>query len=239
MEMLKTLDVRPLYKTVHRFGLFICPICSNAFEASIHEVKSKRVNNCGCAPLCLPLPESINGFKIVKDLLIIKGRRTAIFQCYMCDKEFTKIITELKTNRTKPPCGCFRAPYQKCKDIKLPKVERLTSVQQVANELGISLVDSQRIYFTWTNIIARCYRETHVKYHRYGGRGITVCDRWRNSFILFALDMGAKSEEKLSIDRIDNDGNYEPCNCRWADQKIQQNNRDNSRKRSGPPNVSL
>lgn len=81
------------------------------------------------------------------------------------------------------------------------------------------------VYRRWVNMRARCSCPNNPGYHNYGGRGITVCKRW-DSFENFYADMG-NPPKGMSLDRIDNDGNYEPSNCRWADGKTQSRNRRN------------
>ena len=80
------------------------------------------------------------------------------------------------------------------------------------------------LYNTWIGMRQRCNNKNHTHYSRYGGRGVVVCDRWDNSFQAFITDMGDKPEG-LTIDRVNNDGNYEPDNCRWATYSTQAYNR--------------
>lgn len=91
-----------------------------------------------------------------------------------------------------------------------------------------------RLYNVWNNIKQRCLNENNKLYPDYGGRGITICDLWRENFEIFkewaianGYDENAK-RGKCTIDRIDNDGNYEPTNCRITDMKVQSNNRRNT-----------
>ncbi len=81
-----------------------------------------------------------------------------------------------------------------------------------------------RVYKTWTAMKDRCSNPKNKAYANYGGRGIAVCDRWMNSFESFYADVGDRPSDQHSIDRINNDGNYEPSNCRWATKSQQQSN---------------
>lgn len=80
-------------------------------------------------------------------------------------------------------------------------------------------------YRTWTHMKVRCYNKNYESFSNYGGRGIKVCDEWLNDFVAFFNHVGKKPSPQHTLDRIDNDGNYEPGNVRWATKSEQQMNR--------------
>lgn len=132
-----------------------------------------------------------------------------ICQCD-CGKE--KIIQggHLKSNSVKS-CGCLKG-------------------KMIADKIKKHNLSYSSEYKIWANMKDRCYNEKSDNYHNYGGRGIIVCKEWINSFEKFYSDMGKRPSSKHSINRIDNNGNYEPNNCCWATKTQQDRNKRNNRK---------
>jgi len=87
--------------------------------------------------------------------------------------------------------------------------------------------DTRPTYDSWKNMYHRCLNETSPDYAYYGKRGITICDRWKHDYDAFVEDMGLR-EPGMTLDRINNDGNYEPGNCQWATRKTQSRNKRNN-----------
>lgn len=96
---------------------------------------------------------------------------------------------------------------------------RKTMPQPVPKQIRV------REYAAWGAMIQRCTNPRHPRWKYYGARGITVCARWRQSFDAFLADMGRKPHPSLTLDRRNNDGHYEPGNCRWATWTEQRANR--------------
>ena len=134
-----------------------------------------------------------------------KGKYGAIKWNCICDCGNTSIpLGKNLLGETSKSCGCLR--------LKATLIHGMTKT---------------RTFKSWDSMKQRCLNPNAPDYHRYGGRGITICQRWLDSFINFLEDMGERPEN-LSIDRINVNGNYNPLNCRWATRSLQQRNKSTS-----------
>lgn len=134
-------------------------------------------------------------------------KRRAKFRC-QCGNYFITIVRSVTTGCTKS-CGCLRSKM-------CIEKNRLRRPGHAKNHPD---------YVTWKNMKSRCYNVKNDSYHSYGGRGITVCERWIKSFITFIEDMGPKpSTQGYSLERIDNEKGYCKDNCKWATVTEQCNN---------------
>lgn len=138
-----------------------------------------------------------------------QGKQQFVCRC-ACGKTGTYRWEFLRTGHTNS-CGCLQR--------EVLSKNRKTHGKSDTTEYGI-----------WSQMKTRCLCPTVPGFRDYGGRGIAVCDRWKKSFSAFLADMGPRPSKLYSLDRINNDGNYEPGNCRWALAQQQQKNKRSSRR---------
>lgn len=155
-------------------------------------------------------------FALLVVLCEVPGRRYGKvvhrrFRCLCdCGEETTTTLHALRSGHTRS-CGCLQREIVRMKGLRHGHARRKKA---------------SKTYWIWHGIIQRCTYAKSAAYKYYGGRGIKVCDRWL-VFDNFLADMGEKPPGK-TIDRINNDGHYEPDNCRWATMKEQSQNKNNN-----------
>lgn len=191
--------------------------CGNLTNVKSGNLTSGRTFSCGCIRIT-----DISGKKFGRLTVICRaedektssGRNHITYICKCdCGNKITVKAESLRSGNTKS-CGCLSKEITKSRMLK----------HGFANS---------QIYKIWRGMKQRCYYKNHKSFKDYGGRRITVCDEWKNDFQTFydyVSQLPHFCEEGYSLDRINNNGNYEPANVRWATAKEQANNKRKRKK---------
>lgn len=190
-------------------ALFRC-VCGNEKRIRLDHVTTGATVSCGCAKrsVFVAIGQKSGRLTVIDPEAGTRGKaRAALCQCE-CGRKKLVDVWQI-ANQVTRSCGCL--------------------VVDVASELSLRHgEEGTRLYVIWNGMKRRCHTPSAGNWHRYGGRGISVCKEWIDSYEAFRdWAISAGYADNLQIDRINNDGNYGPENCRWVTSSVNANNRGN------------
>lgn len=203
------LGIAPKDSSGHTMWRCRCDCGTEKDVLGVH-LKRGKSTSCGCNRSPSLVGQRFGRLTVLSPAGVI-GTSSMRWNC-ICDCGNKTIVYGhfLKSGHTRS-CGCL-------------------SAESIAERCTTHGQSDSRLYNIWHGMKSRCYRETDSNYPKYGGRGIQICDQWRFDFgSFYDWSMGHGYADNLSIDRIDNGGNYCPENCRWVDATTQCNNKSNNR----------
>lgn len=209
-----------LHSVVNKRSMWECACdCGKIHIAALSRLRYGDTNSCGClvhkpAHNAVDLTGQRFGRLVAIELHSVLRGKISIWRCRCdCGSACNVRISDLRSSKTKS-CGCLYSESRSEINLKhgCSRVGRQTPENKI-----------------WKRMKARCHTPSDGCYYKYGARGITVCQRWRDSFPAFLEDMGPRPGQEYSIERVNNDGPYCPENCKWVTRETQSRNKRSNR----------